>query len=198
MKKAFTLIEIILAIMILSILILALNHIIVNLKTTKEVLESVFDKEKENELFIKTLYYDFLNATNIKVKHSKTSDYDRIYLQTQNSLYDLTYPYVVWYVSKKDNTLIRIESPFKIKLPSYEAFFLDKFVNNVEIFRVFRKNGKDLIFIKAKKPIYFEIIDKDYGIVQKNNKKTSKENNKSTINSSTPQSAMQPSFLPTF
>jgi prepilin-type N-terminal cleavage/methylation domain-containing protein len=180
MKKAFTLIELMIAVIILSILILAMNNIIVNLKSTKDFLKVYLQKQNKDELLIKTLYYDILNATSIKIIHSINSNYDRLYLQTNNSLYRLIEPYVVWYVSKNKNSLIRIESPFEIKLPNENAFFLDKFKENVKIFRIFKKGGKDLIFIKAKKPIYFEMIDKDLG--QKVDKNLTKENNNSTSN----------------
>jgi hypothetical protein len=179
MKKSFTVIELILAVIILSILILAMNNIIINLKSTKNFLKNYLRKTNKSELLIKTLYYDILNATSIKVIHSINSDYDRVYLQTQNSLYHLIFPYVIWYVSKNKNTLIRIESPFKIKLPDENAFFLDKFQQNVKIFKIYKKNGKDLIFIEAKKPFYFEMIDKDFGYKVKNlkSKDTNKTNN---------------------
>ncbi len=160
MKKAFTLIEIMIALLIMSILFLAMNNVVKGLKITKNVLENNYLKDKQNELFIKVLYEDIMNATSVKVVHSKNIDYDRIYLTTSNSLYHLIYPNVLWYVSKNKNTLIRVESPFKITLPNYKLFFVDKFKSNVKLFKFYRKEGKDLIVINAEKPIYFEIINK--------------------------------------
>jgi prepilin-type N-terminal cleavage/methylation domain-containing protein len=193
MKKAFTLIELMLAIIILSVLILAMNNIIVDLKSTKDFLKNYLNKENQNTLFIKTIYYDILNARSIKVIHSFNSDYDRLYLQTNNSLYNLISPYVIWCVSKNKNSLIRIESPFDIKLPNDNAFFLDKFKENVKMFKVFRKNGKDLVFVEYNnKPVYFEMIDKDFRFnnMENNSTKTSKTNSNSDTNSD--------SILPTF
>jgi len=164
MKKAFTLIEILLALIILSILFLAMNSVIRGLKTTSGVLNEYYLKQKEKELFIKVLYADILNATSMKILHSKNSDYDRLYLITSNSLYNLTFPYVVWYVSKNRNTLIRVESPYKIKLPSDNLFFLDKFKTNVKLFKIYTKEGKDLIVVKSVKPLYFEMVDKNLKI----------------------------------
>jgi prepilin-type N-terminal cleavage/methylation domain-containing protein len=162
MKKAFTLIELMLAIIIFSVLILAMNNIISNLKSTKDFLNDIIKKENQNTLLLKTLYYDILNASDIKIVHSSNSNYDRVYLKTDNSLYHLIFPHVIWYVSKNKNSLIRIESPFSIKLPNEEVYFLDKFRENVKMFKILRKRGKDLIVIWAKKPIYFEMIDKDF------------------------------------
>jgi prepilin-type N-terminal cleavage/methylation domain-containing protein len=176
MKKSFTLIELILAIIILSVLILAMNNIIVNLKSTKDFLREMMKKENKNTFLFKTLYYDILNATTIKVVHSFNPNYDRLYLQTNNSLYHLIFPYVIWYVSKNKKTLIRVESPFKIKLPNENLFFLDKFQQNIKIFKILRKKGKDLIIIQAKKPVYFEMIDKDFdkNIIERNKSNSTK------------------------
>lgn len=195
MKKAFTLIELMLAIIILSILILAMNNIIVNLKSTRDFLNSYLKEENKNTIFIKTLYYDILNATSIKVIHSFDSKYDRLYLHTNNSLYSLISPYVVWYVSKRKNALIRIESPFNIKLPNENAFFLDKFKENIKRFKIFRKNGKDLIFIDAARPIYFEMIDKYFSFNVEKNSTASKN---STSNQSNTNSNSGSTALPTF
>ncbi len=157
MKKSFTLIEIIISIMILSILFLAMSGVIKNLKITKEILEKNFLKSSKKELMIKTLYYDLLNAKSIKIVHSLNFDYDRIYLITSNSLYHLIYPNVLWYVSKNKNTLIRIESPYKITLPNTNLFFADKFEQKVKIFKIYKHKNKFLVFIKSNKSLYFEI-----------------------------------------
>ena len=158
MKKSFTLIEIIISVMILSILFLAMSGVIKNLKITKEILEKNFVKSSQKDLMIKTLYYDLLNAESLKIIHSQNSDYDRIYLRTSNSLYRLIYPYVLWYVSKNKNTLIRVESPYKIRLPNDNLFFSDKFDKNIKIFKIYKNKNKILIFIKTKEPLYFEVF----------------------------------------
>ena len=164
MKNSFTLIEILLSLMILSILFLAMNGVIKGVKVSEKRLNSYFDSSKNEEVLIKTLYLDIINSTSIKIIHSKNIDYDRIYLITSNSLYNLIYPNVLWYVSKKQNSLIRVESPKKIVLPSDNLFFLDKFKSNVKLFKIYKKGGKDLVILKAKKALYFEILDKDLKI----------------------------------
>ena len=158
MKKSFTLIEIIISVMILSVLFFAMSGVLKNLKITKEILEKNFAKSSQKELMIKTLYYDLLNAESLKIIHSQNSDYDRIYLRTSNSLYHLIYPNVLWYVSKNKNSLIRVESPYKIRLPNDNLFFMDKFEHKVKIFKIYKNKNKILLFIKTKKPFYFEII----------------------------------------
>jgi len=191
MKRSFTLIEIMISVIILSILILVMNNIIVNLKSTKTFLKNIINKNNQNELLIKTLYYDLLNAQSIKIIHSFDADYDEIYMQTNNSLYHLIEPYVIWYVSKNQNSLMRIESPFKITLPSNKVFFLDKFSNNVKIFKVFNKGMKKFVFIqKADIPIYFEIITKGNLNIFSDKNNTNTTTNANSNNSD--------NFLPTF
>jgi prepilin-type N-terminal cleavage/methylation domain-containing protein len=198
MKKAFTLIELMLAIIILSVLILAMNNIIVNLKSTKDFLNDILNKNNKNTLFIKTLYYDLLNATSIKIVHSVNKNYDRLYIQTDNTLYNLISPFVIWYVSKNKNTLIRIESPFNIKLPNENAFFLDKFKENVKMFKILRKNGKDLIFIDDKKAVYFEMVDKYFSFSNKTDKNNTVSSPAPDNNSTLNQNSNNNSALPTF
>jgi acyl carrier protein len=164
----------------------------------RDFLKGYLKKENKNELCIKTLYYDILNADSIEINHSLNPDYDRIYLQTGNSLYHLISPYVIWYVSKNRNSLIRIESPFKIKLPDENAFFLDKFKENVKIFKILRKNGKDLIFILAKKPVYFEMTDKNFSNNLEKNSTNTSNNNFNNTNGNTNNYNAGSTALPTF
>ena len=158
MKKSFTLIEIIISVMILSILFFAMSGVLKNLKITKEILEKNFVKSSQKELMIKTLYYDLLNAQSVKIVHSPNSDFDRVYIVTSNSLYRLIYPDVLWYVSKNKNSLIRVESPYEITLPNENLFFMDKFEQKVRIFKIYKNQNKIFVFIKTKKPLYFKIF----------------------------------------
>lgn len=158
MKKSFTLLEILISITILSILFLAMGNIINEFKSSKNTLKKISQKYKKDNLLIKILYNDILNSKNIKIKNSKNSDFCRLYLTTSNSLYNLIEPNVLWYISKKNNTLVRVESYKKITLPNSKLFYLDKFAKNVKIFKIFQKKDKYFIYIESDKPIYFELI----------------------------------------
>ena len=134
-----------------------MSGVLKNLKITKEILEKNFVKSSQKELMIKTLYYDLLNAQSVKIVHSPNSDFDRVYIVTSNSLYRLIYPDVLWYVSKNKNSLIRVESPYKIRLPNENLFFMDKFEQKVRIFKIYKNQNKILVFIKSDNFHYFEI-----------------------------------------
>ena len=153
MKKGWTLIEILISISILSVLFLAMSNIIGNLKISKNFLKSNLKKSKKEELLIKTVYSDIINAKEIKILNT-SKNYIRLILKTSNSLYDLINPDVIWYVSKNGNTLIRAESYLKIKNNNF--YYADKFTQNVKKFKIFKKNRKYFVYIKSIKPIFFE------------------------------------------
>ncbi|MEO1924171.1 MAG: type II secretion system protein, partial [Nautiliaceae bacterium] len=101
MKKSFTLVEILISIGILSVLFLAMSNVISGLKISKTTLKAAYENSSKEELFIKTLYGDIINAKEIKIQHSHNNkNYDILFLHTKNSLYKNIYPYVIWYVSK--------------------------------------------------------------------------------------------------
>jgi len=156
MKKAFTLIEILISIIILSIMVFVLSDVVKNMNVSKNILEKNFQNEYYKNIALKVLYYDILNSKYINVSQKK--NYSFISMQTTNSLYNIPAPYVVWYVSKKDNALMRMELPKKVTfLSNANNYYLDKFAQNVKIFKVYIKNGKYFIYLDDGRPIYFEM-----------------------------------------
>ena len=157
MKKSFTLIEVMISIVIFSILVLFMSKVVTSLNISLNTINDKYKKENKKSLLVKTLYNDILAKRNIKIKNSK--NYSIVYIQTSNSLYNIPMPYVIWYVSKKDNALMRLESSKKITLPINieNDFYLDKFTSNVEIFQIYQKKDKFFVFIKTNKEVYFEM-----------------------------------------
>jgi len=147
MKKSFTLIEVMISVIIFSMLFLVMSNVIKNINVTKHFLKKYSNKK---DYVVKVLYNDILNAYKINVIHTKYQNFDRVKLFTTNCFYDDVCN-VLWYVSKNQNTLVR-----------KEGINSDIFKKNLKIFKIYKNKGKDLIFIKAKKPIIFEMIDKDF------------------------------------
>ena len=154
MKKSFTLIELLLSIVILSIMFLGVSNVIKELNKSKNIMDRLYDKNINSNLVYKVLYNDLLNSSNIKISNSK--NYSNIIFQTTNSLYKIPKPYVMWYVSKNQNSLMRLESPSDINLSNLNYYYLDKFLENVKIFKIYLNNNKKFVFIKSDKTIYFE------------------------------------------
>jgi len=156
MKKAFTLVEILISVVILSIMVFVLSDVIKNINISKNILEKNFQNEHYKNLALKVLYYDVLNSRYVNLSQKK--NYSVISMQTTNSLYNIPEPYVVWYVSKTDNALMRMEMPQKTTfLSNAKNYYLDKFNENVKIFKIYRYFYKYFIYIDDGKPIYFEM-----------------------------------------
>ena len=145
MKKSFTLIELLLSIAIFSILVLAMSNVIKEVNNSKDFLIKHYKNKKD--YLVKVLYYDILDASEIKIIHTKNPDYDKLILKTSNSLYKLINPAVTWYVTKK--ALIRKENL---------KYTIDKFDSNMKIFKIYKNKSKFFIYIDGKRKIFFELM----------------------------------------
>ena len=157
MKKSFTLVEILISIGILSVLLLAMSNVISGLKISKTTLKSAYESSSKEELFIKTLYGDIINAKEIKIQHSRNNkNYNILFLRTKNSLYKNIYPYVIWYVSKNGNAIVRAENHEKITFEK-ENYFIDVFKKGIKKFKIYKKDLKYFVYIEGRKPLFFEL-----------------------------------------
>jgi len=154
MKKAFTLIEVMISVVIFSILILFMSKVVDSLNSSIQSLKTKQLSNIKQKQLTKALYADILEAKTIKI-YNKNKNYSVLYIQTANSLYNIAMPYVVWYVSKKDKALMRLESATNIELPVNDGY-LDIFQKGVKIFKIYNNKDKYFVFIKAKKDIFFE------------------------------------------
>ncbi len=162
MKKTFTLIELIISVLLLSLLFFAMSKVILEFKNSIRLVKNEYKLSNQNNLMLKVLYYDLLNASKINIIKSTNPNFIRLYLQTSNSLYHIPKPFVVWYVSRKDNSLIRIEDVNPIFLPNEFFTYIDKFASKINFFKIYKNKNKFLIYIKQnKKPIFFEMIKGD-------------------------------------
>jgi len=153
MKKSFSLIELLISITIFSFVYLVMSNIITELKTSENFIKHNYKKFDYKEKILKTLYMDMLNATYFKIV-KRNNTFSTIYLRTTNSLYNLSYPFVVWYVTGSGN-LIRVESLNKRFLPLEKIGYLYDF-GKVKIFRIYQNKNKFFVFYKHYKPLYFE------------------------------------------
>jgi len=128
MKKAFTLIELMVSISILSILMLFLYKSYADLNRNNNVYHEAVKKLHKTEQIHKVLYLDLMLASKkhfISQKIDKS--YDFISFMTRNSLHKRINPYVAYLV--KDDTLYRLESRKQIKSTNIArdiAFDIDK------------------------------------------------------------------------
>ena len=109
MKRAFTLIEVIISVGILSMLILYMYGSIGMMKQSNQTYERVYNNLSKDTKIHESFFLDFAQSNGLSVKQD---EFDRGYLQTSNSHFDIMMPYVSYMV--KENILYRIESSKKI------------------------------------------------------------------------------------
>ena len=163
MKKAFTLVEVLVSIVLLGLISLFIASTISQTQNNNKLFENRVNNDKKLESLIDILYDDIYYSETISVRGLKK--YSILYLKSKNSIYDIDEPHIVWLVLKDKNRLIRIESAKKIALPIKDGMrkfaFIDEGIKNCEHFTVnIAKNKKKILtylHIRDKKPIIFEI-----------------------------------------
>lgn len=150
--KAFTLIEIIIAISLFSIIILFLYQSLeLTKKSTQFFTQKVDNISKEGKIK-KILYLDFINkdTTTIEIDTDDNSN-TIVSLNTTNYYHNPFYKHVTYLLSKENN-LLRIESLTKFnKTQLKDIFFnrayIDILDNKIEKFKVKQNSDKIYIYI---------------------------------------------------
>ncbi len=162
MKKAFTLVEIIIAIFIFSIIMVYLYDVIAVAKKSTTAYEKMYKKDEESQRVKRLFYNDIFNQTDpyldtsVKIKDNFTT----YFLRTNNSLYDNISPFVAYRVINND--LYRFESPKKFTLPLSQEdenrVQFDKIISNLDSFLIYKyKNSSLISYKKNNSQTIFEI-----------------------------------------
>jgi len=136
-KSAFTLIELLISIAILSILMLFLYKSYANLNRSNILLHEEVQKISKIQKIKKTILMDFTSAISVNILKQDTK-IDIGFLQTRHSLYLRINPYVGYIV--KDKMLYRIES-FKplTEFPLVaDSEFIAEELGQIKIFRIYK------------------------------------------------------------
>ena len=149
MKKAFTLIEIVVSIVIFSLISIYMYQAINTTSKTNDIYETRY-KEKERFVKVEELFYDdiFLQ-TDIysEANISNNDDFSTFRLQTKNSIHSMINPHVTYFVN--DNSLFRIESHEFYDIPltyaNIENVKVDKLLSDVTLFRIYEEDNSYLI-----------------------------------------------------
>ena len=139
MKKAFTLIEMLISITILSIMMIFLykSYALLNISNSfyKKELRSI----KNLQLKKKVIFLDFSLALQGKTKilNQETIE-DVVFMQSSNSVHKRFNPYIAYIV--KDSKLYRLESLYEFKeYPlSFDNEFIVDYLGEVNSFRVYK------------------------------------------------------------
>lgn len=152
-KSAFTLIEMMVSIVILSIMITFLYQSYASLNLSNDVLKKEVKGISDIQKMKKVIYLDFSLALHNSTKiQNRGKNEDAVFLQSSNSVHKRLNPYIAYMV--KQNKLYRLESLKKIE--SYDlaadAEFDVDYLGEVDSFRVYESS-------KSKKEIYLVHVD---------------------------------------
>jgi prepilin-type N-terminal cleavage/methylation domain-containing protein len=162
MKKAFTLIELLISIFLLGLIVNFLYTAIGNLQKTNMLFSEKSKALHKDQKLLDLLYDDIFFAKELKITGSKNSFLD---LRTANSLFDIEEPYVSWLIGKENNTLLRFEStlPFsKMTSDNNKMYHISNAGKECERFHIYKSKDKNNILInikfKEREPLIYEFF----------------------------------------
>lgn len=154
MRRAFTLIEVVISIAIFSVIAIYMYQAINTMQKSNEINFLHYENDQKERKIVKLFYNDLFLQIDPYAKSNITSgdEFDIFYLSTRNSIHAMINPYVAYFV--KDNSLYRIESKEREMIPltydGVERVKVDKLMDNVTIFRVYENKNSYLISYESK------------------------------------------------
>jgi len=141
-RSAFTLMELMISVVLIALITLFMYAAIGTTKRSNDTLKRHSQNEHNRTMIYDLLYRDLFQAISIETIQPVNKHYTVVQLQTINTIYDLIYPYVTYYVHNEKKRLIRLESARKINLPlSYDAkigTYANVLISDVEDFNLYK------------------------------------------------------------
>jgi len=149
-RKAFTLLEVLISIALLTLVMLALNRSVAILRDSNTHLFEYLKTAKTETKVLNVLYRDII-ASDGNLTISK-DDFSRLCIEnTINSLYELPTAKVCWVVLKQDNTLLRVEgNNYSLPVGYEEEVEADLLLKDLELFDVYHEKDKVMVLIKER------------------------------------------------
>lgn len=137
-RHAFTLLEMMVSIAILSLMMLFLYKSYAQLNQDNELFKAKSQKSQREFLEKKTLFLDLTLATSSSIKIlNQDKESDIVFMRTSHSLYGRIEPYVAYI--KKEKKLFRLEAlkPFETYPLASETAFIGEEFAEVKSFRLY-------------------------------------------------------------
>jgi len=143
---AFTLVEVLISITLLSLVLMALYKSTDLMRASNLHLFNYLQKASTTLKGSTTLYKDLMHADH-NISINTEEKFHRLTISnTSHSLYGLAQAKVVWLVYKTDNTLLRVEGgQYNIPLRNEERVEIDVIAKNIELFRIYKSKKKDKV-----------------------------------------------------
>lgn len=159
-KGGFTILELLLAIVILVVIMLYLSSLLhISHNTTSTIAKEAESKKFEARIF-ELIYVDILEAGD--VLPTKGKNFDTLHIEDTRSFHNLKKAVVKWAVLKGEgdkNYLVRAESAKNFSFSDEHGFYLDK-IAEVESFKVVSDREFIELYIKFKhkKPLHMKFF----------------------------------------
>jgi prepilin-type N-terminal cleavage/methylation domain-containing protein len=174
-RGAFTLLEVLISIALLSLVLMALYSSLTMLRSSNAQLFEHLKKSTKEKKAVETLFLDI--AGSFGKIDIKQDEFSRLCIDDSvNSLYNLASAKICWIVSKSDKTLLRTEgNRYKLPIESEEKVAVDIVMDNIEVFKVYYNDEAVLVALKqsGKEPISF-MVQGIYKPIKKKRKKINK------------------------
>lgn len=152
-RKAFTLVELIVSIALFGLIAVFLFGTIDGLRKQQAFYQKKESLIAQKNQILSLLRTDLDRPQSVNVSATNSKDFNIVSITGSNrSLYGIDRPNVLWVILKNDNTLVRLESPYKITLPlPPEALYVthsDVIGAHCELFRLYDSSRHRLIYLK--------------------------------------------------
>ena len=162
-SRAFTLIEVLISIGLMGIMFIYLSSTVNSVKQQNSHYIEISDKVKVEERIYRLFNLDLAQIVG-KVKITNSNGFDLIEFRSKNSIYGIIRPTIYYLVSKKENTLIRVESVKSFKFDSKDDIsnifmYGDILAKDCISFKVYFKKGFIGLLFRAKdlRPMVLQI-----------------------------------------
>ena len=147
-RKAFTLLEVLISITLLSLVLMALYKSADILRNSNLHLFNHLEKSSNTLKGSKALYMDLMHADHNITIGSEDKLHRVMIENTTHSLYGQGSAKVTWLVAKEDNTLLRIEGgKYDIPLRGEQRVEVDVVSKDIERFKVYKSKKKSKVLV---------------------------------------------------